>query len=137
KTMMSRSTALRAASSPVRLFSALACLPLTALGAEHTLNLNPTVVTATATARPLNDAPASVTVITAEELNRRPVQDLEDALRGTPGLQFTGVGMTRRGISIRGMGSEHTLILVDGQRINTAAGAVAHADFDLGWVPVE
>jgi len=135
--MMSRSTALRAASSPVRLFSALACLPLTALGAGHTLNLNPTVVTATATARPLNDAPASVTVITAEELNRRPVQDLEDALRGTPGLQFTGVGMTRRGISIRGMGSEHTLILVDGQRINTAAGAVAHADFDLGWVPVE
>lgn len=123
--------------SPARLFSVLACLPLAALGADNALHLEPTVVTATSTVRQLNDAPASVTVITHDELTLRPVQDLEDALRGTPGLQFTGIGMTRRGVSIRGMGSEHTLVLVNGQRINTAGGAVAHADFDLGWVPVE
>jgi len=119
------------------MIAALALLPLSALGAAERINLEPTVVTATSTERQLNDAPASVTVISREELALRPVQDLEDALRGTPGLQFTGIGMARRGVSIRGMGSEHTLILVNGQRINSAAGAVAHADFDLGWVPVE
>jgi len=101
--------------SPARLFSVLACLPLAALGADNALHLEPIVVTATSTVRQLNDAPASVTVITHEELTLRPVQDLEDALRGTPGLQFTGIGMTRRGVSIRGMGSEHTLVLVNGQ----------------------
>ncbi|TLX54907.1 TonB-dependent receptor [Stutzerimonas nosocomialis] len=134
---MLRSPRLRTARTPARLLSALALLPLGALGFEKVLDLEPTVVTATATARQLGDAPASVTVISREDLSMRPVQDLEDALRGTPGLQFTGVGMTRRGVSIRGMDSEHTLVLVNGQRINTAAGAVAHADFDLGWVPVE
>ena len=134
---MSRKTRLLTVRTPARLVSALALLPLTALGADQPLNLEPTVITATSTARQLSDAPASVTVITHEELSMRPVQDLEDALRGTPGLQFTGIGMTRRGVSIRGMGSEHTLVLMNGQRINTAAGAVAHADFDLGWMPVE
>ena len=100
-------------------------------------HLEPTVVTATSTLRQLGDAPASVSVISRDELALRPVQDLEDALRGTAGLRFTGVGMTRRGVSIRGMGSEHTTVLIDGQRIGNAGGAVAHADFDLGWVPVE
>ncbi|MBA1275350.1 TonB-dependent receptor domain-containing protein [Stutzerimonas azotifigens] len=134
---MSRSTRLSTVRTPARLLPTLALLPLTALGFEKALDLEPTVITATSTARQLSDAPASVTVISREELSMRPVQDLEDALRGTPGLQFTGIGMTRRGVSIRGMDSEHTLVLVNGQRINTAAGAVAHADFDLGWVPVE
>ncbi|WP_313110496.1 TonB-dependent receptor domain-containing protein [Stutzerimonas nitrititolerans] len=134
---MSRCTRLHVLPKPARMIAALALLPLSALGAAERINLEPTVVTATSTERQLNDAPASVTVISREELALRPVQDLEDALRGTPGLQFTGIGMARRGVSIRGMGSEHTLILVNGQRINSAAGAVAHADFDLGWVPVE
>ena len=134
---MLRSFRLRSARTPVRLLPTLALLPLMGMAAEQTLDLEPTVITATSTIRQLSDAPASITVITRDELSMRPVQDLEDALRGTPGLQFTGVGMTRRGVSIRGMGSEHTLVLVNGQRINNAAGAVAHADFDLGWVPVE
>lgn len=113
----------------------LAVLPASA-GAD-VLDLQSQVVTATITERSLQDAPASITVISREDLASRPVQDLEDALRGTPGLQFTGIGLGRRGVSIRGMDGEHTLVLVNGQRINTAASAIAHADFDLGWVPVE
>ena len=65
------------------------------------------------------------------------MRDLQEALRGSESLQFNGVGMSRRGISVRGMSSEHTLVLVDGQRISTSSGAIAHSDFDLGWVPVE
>ncbi|HBZ98895.1 MAG TPA: TonB-dependent receptor, partial [Pseudomonas sp.] len=133
---MSRRNRLSNACHRARLIPAFALLPLSAF-ADQALHLEPTVVTATSTVRQLGDAPASVSVISREELALRPVQDLEDALRGTAGLQFTGVGMTRRGVSIRGMGSEHTLVLIDGQRIGNAGGAVAHADFDLGWVPVE
>ena len=117
--------------------SLLVLLPMLSVAAEPELRLQPTVVTATLSEQTLRDAPASVSVIDRDALQQRPVQDLEDALRGVPGLQFSGVGMTRRGISIRGMSSEHTLVLLNGQRINTSAAAIAHADFDLGWVPVE
>lgn len=109
--------------------------PCLALAAP--VDLEPTVVSATTTERKLRDAPASVSLIDAEDLRRRPVRDLQEALRGSESLQFNGVGMSRRGISVRGMSSEHTLVLVDGQRISTSSGAIAHSDFDLGWVPVE
>lgn len=115
----------------------LALLPV--IATADVLDLQTRVVTATITERALRDAPASITVISREELASRPVQDLEDALRGTPGLQFTGIGLGRRGASIHGMDGEHTLVLVNGQRPNTAASAIAHADFDIGWnyVPEE
>lgn len=95
------------------------------------------VVTATATPRALRTAPASVTVVDQQALSRRPVQDLTDVLRDVPGVTVNGAGLTRRGISIRGMPSEHTLFLVDGRRVNGSASAIAHADFELNWVPVE
>jgi len=95
------------------------------------------VVTATATPRVLQTAPASVTVVDQQALSRRPVQDLTDVLRDVPGVTVNGAGLTRRGISIRGMPSEHTLFLVDGRRVNGSASAIAHADFELNWVPVE
>ncbi|MQU03899.1 TonB-dependent receptor plug domain-containing protein [Pseudomonas sp. FSL R10-2245] len=101
------------------------------------VELASTVVSATSTERTLKDAPASVAVITGEALSKRPVRNLEDALRGSEGLQFNGVGMSRRGVSIRGMSSEHTLVLIDGKRISPSSGAIAHSDFDLGWIPVE
>ncbi len=95
------------------------------------------VVTATATPRALQTAPASVTVVDRQALSRRPVQDLTDVLRDVPGVTVNGAGLTRRGISIRGMPSEDTLFLVDGRRVNGSASAIAHADFELNWVPVE
>lgn len=100
-------------------------------------DIAPVVVTATATEKRLDDAPASMTVITREALQQRPVLDLSDALRGAPGITLSGVGLTRRGIRIRGMDSEYTLTLVDGRRVNAASDAIAHADFDLGWIPAE
>ncbi len=111
-------------------------LPVSCLALAAPVDLEPTVVSATTTERKLRDAPASVSLIDAEDLRRRPVRDLQEALRGSESLQFNGVGMSRRGISVRGMSSEHTLVLVDGQRISTSSGAIAHSDFDLGWVPV-
>lgn len=113
---------------------ALAEVPPTS---EDAVVLSPLVISATSTERALRDAPASVTVITGEELRERPVLDLTDALRGTPGVTINSIGLGRRGISIRGMPEDYTLVLVDGKRIANAGSAIAHADFDLGWVPVE
>ncbi|THF67194.1 TonB-dependent receptor [Pseudothauera nasutitermitis] len=95
------------------------------------------VVTATTSERSAADAPASVSVIEGESLRRRPVNDLADALKGSVGLGLDSLGLGRQGVSIRGMSSEHTLMLIDGQRINSSASAIAHSDFELGWVPAE
>ncbi len=97
--------------------------------------LDRVVVTATATDRLVSDAPASVSVITREQIHMRPVLDLADALRGTPGITVAGIGMGRRGIRVRGMDPAYTLVLLDGQRINASRDAIAHSDFDMGWMP--
>jgi len=95
------------------------------------------VVTATFTERLLDDAPASMSVVTREALNNRPVQDLADALIGVPGVNVGGVGLARRGISIRGMSNEYTLTLLDGKRISQTAGIIGHSEADVGWIPTE
>ncbi|MCC7635378.1 TonB-dependent receptor domain-containing protein [Stenotrophomonas rhizophila] len=107
----------------------------TAVAAPQASELDPVVVTATATDRLASDAPASISVITREQIQARAVLDLSDALRGTTGVTLAGVGFGRRGIRIRGMDPEYTLVLLDGQRVNAASDAIAHADFDLGWMP--
>lgn len=108
-----------------------------ASASEHTTSLPSVVVTATTGERNEADAPASVAVIDGDGLRKRPVNDLGDAVRNSVGINLDSVGLGRRGISIRGMSSEHTLMLIDGQRINSSAGAIAHSDFELGWVPTE
>lgn len=104
---------------------------------DRVTHLQPIVVTATTSVRNAGDAPASVAVLDGLSLRRRPVNDLADALRGSVGVDLEDTGLGRRGISIRGMSSEHTLMLVDGQRINASTSAIAHSDFELGWMPAE
>lgn len=72
------------------------------------------VVTASSVEQNLKDAPASISVITQEDLQRKPVQNLKDVLKEVPGVQLTNEGDNRKGVSIRGLDSSYTLILVDG-----------------------
>ncbi len=95
------------------------------------------VVTATSSERALVDAPASISVITQKKLQQQPVNDLAKAVDASVGVSLESLGNGRQGISIRGMNSDHTLILINGERINNSASAIAHSDFELGWVPTE
>ncbi|EOU2462522.1 TonB-dependent receptor [Vibrio navarrensis] len=78
------------------------------------------VVTASGFEQKLVDAPASVTVITEEDLRARPYTNLLDALRNIEGVDV-GESQDKSGqstISIRGMGADYTLVLIDGKRQN-------------------
>lgn len=82
--------------------------------------LKKVVVSAAGYEQKITDAPASISVITSEELAERPYTTLLDAVRDLEGVD---VGETRdksgQGtISMRGMGSDYTLVLVDGKRQN-------------------
>lgn len=77
------------------------------------------VITATAREQQVKDAPASISVITREELDRLPYREVTDALLEIPGVTVTTGEGNSRDISIRGMAPQYTLILVDGKRLSS------------------
>ncbi|WP_230281457.1 TonB-dependent receptor domain-containing protein [Croceicoccus sp. Ery15] len=76
------------------------------------------VVTATSREQEVKDAPASISVITREDLERLPYREVTDALLEIPGVTVTQGERNSRDISIRGMAPQYTLILVDGKRLS-------------------
>ena len=76
-----------------------------------------TVVTAAGYEQNIADAPASISVITREQLEKQSYTDITDAVRNIPGVYVTGGG-NMQDISIRGMSSNYTLYLVDGRPIS-------------------
>ena len=78
-------------------------------------------------------APASVTVITKEELEQKPYRDLGEALKEVPGvsLESTSNKLGANAISIRGMPAGYTLYLLDDLRQNPS-GDVATANLGTG-----
>jgi len=63
------------------------------------------------------DAPASISVVTRQELEKGIYADITDAVRNIPGLHVTGGG-NMRDISVRGMAPAYTLFLVDGRPVS-------------------
>src|SRR2546427_121399 len=96
--------------------------------------LEPVVVTVTRTEQRAGEAPASVTVLTREDIRLSPSQTLDDLLRQVPGFSLFRRSSslvthpTTQGLSLRGVGPSGTsraLVLVDGIPVNDAFG---------GWV---
>jgi len=101
--------------------AALLCATL--LQAENTQELQKvSVVSAAGFEQKLADAPASISVITKEDLEKKPYNNLVDALRYIEGIDIGETNdKTNNGtVSIRGMGSDYTLILIDGKRQNNS-----------------
>jgi len=78
------------------------------------------VVSAAGFEQKISEAPASISVIGEQELHSRPFTSVVDAVRELEGVD---VGETRdktgqASVSMRGMGSDYTLILIDGRRQN-------------------
>lgn len=95
------------------------------------------VVTATRTALPLADAPASLSVVTATDLELTASVNVMDAVRQTPGISFQGRGFGgRQVLSIRGMGRDQTLFMIDGKRILGTDNIFSHSNFQYDWVPM-
>ncbi|PZN33446.1 MAG: TonB-dependent receptor [Proteobacteria bacterium] len=91
-----------------------------ASGSRHEDVIDRVVVTASGYEQKIVDAPASISVVTAEELQQRPYITLIDAVRELEGVDVgeTSDKTGQRTISIRGMGADYTLILIDGKRQN-------------------
>ena len=91
-----------------------------AYAADRSDEVEEIVVTASGISQRLVDAPASISVISAMEIQTRPYMTLIDAVRELEGVDVgeTSDKTGQRSISMRGMGSDYTLILIDGKRQN-------------------
>ena len=99
-------------------------IPVSYVYAKDIYALDEIVVTATRTERRVRDVPASVTVITAEELKQKNLVTLDDALKNVPGIfakRSKGLMDTTASVNMRGFqGDKYVLVMVDGQPMNDA-----------------
>ncbi len=107
---------------PVQLITTTIALALPFASASAMTELNAINVTATRTAQSVDETLAAVTVITRDDIDRLQDQDLTELLDGLPGLTVTNSGGLGKAASIRlrGTGSKHVLVLIDGVRIGSA-----------------
>ncbi|RDU60650.1 ferric enterobactin uptake receptor [Helicobacter didelphidarum] len=81
-----------------------------------------TVSTASGYEQDIKQAPASISIIPKEEILSRPIRDLGDAVQDVPGVYVEASKTGANTISMRGLDSSYTLILIDGKRQNVAQG---------------
>ena len=85
--------------------------------------LDEVVVTASTRAQTVERAPATISVVTSEQLENRAYVDLFDAVRDVEGVSVSG-GSNFQDILIRGLPGSYTLTLVDGRRQSTREARV-------------
>ena len=85
-----------------------------------------TVITATRTQRNINDLPASVRLITAEQIKEMPAATVDDLLRTEANINVdrkNGIFSKNASVNMRGLNSSaRTLVMLDGVPLNKADG---------------
>lgn len=96
------------------------------------------VITATKTYQKISRVPATVRVITAEEIKQKGYLTLEEAISNLPGFQFRNIVGFNSYVFLRGVPSQNNLILilVDGVQINelNSGGFYGGGQFNLSNV---
>ncbi len=114
------------------IIAALTAVPALADDSKDTIY----VTTASGYQQKIEDAAASISVVTREQLETKAYRDVTDALKDVPGVLVTGGGSSSD-ISIRGMDAKYTMILVDGKRVDTR-NTRPNSDgsgIEQGWLP--
>ena len=125
--------------SPIRFAALLFFVPILCFGQEVSPTPPPgeveaeqVVVSATRFDIPLDQSPASVSVIGSEDMEQKQIERVSDALREVPGLSVvqTGTAGQLTSVFMRGLPSEDMQVLLNGIPINQGlSGAMNFADF--------
>src|SRR5262245_6629397 len=108
------------------LLLAAAIAPALAAQQADTTRLPGVVVTATRVPIDILSSPATVDVVTGDDLRRRGVTSIADALQTLPGVTFAQTGSFggTTSLFLRGGESKYVKVLVDGVAINDPGGAI-------------
>src|SRR5205807_5381217 len=94
----------------------------------------PIIISATRIDIPLNQSPASVSLVTSQDIEEKQIERVADALREVPGVSVVQSGAPGQLTSVftRGLRSEHTQVLLDGIPVNQGLqGAFNFADLTI------
>lgn len=111
----------------------------TPVAAEEALKLESTIVTATKTEKEVSGVTASVDVITSAEIKMMGAATLKNIIEKTPGLTMQygrfphPSSKSKSAISIRGMGCNGTLMLIDGKRL----GGESESPYEMDRIPAD
>ena len=96
---------------------------------QEEVEAEPVIVSATRTDIPLDQSPASVSLISSDDLEQKQIERVSDALREVPGLNVvqTGTPGQLTSVFMRGLPSEDMQVLLDGIPINQ--GLAGQFDF--------
>jgi vitamin B12 transporter len=113
----------------VRAIHAQDAVRSTSTDQEETAEAEPVVVSATRFDIPLDQSPATVSVITSEDLEQKQIERVSDALREVPGLSVvqTGTAGQLTSVFMRGLPSQDMQVLLNGIPINQ--GLAGQFDF--------
>ncbi|WBA80403.1 TonB-dependent receptor [Endozoicomonas sp. GU-1] len=103
-----------------------------AAAAEEVYKLGEVVVTAARTAQTVDESLAPVTVINREQIERAQATTVVELLnQSAPGVQISSSGGpgSVSGVYVRGTKTAQTLILMNGQKINTASSGSAPLEY--------
>ncbi|RBQ31594.1 hypothetical protein CRU92_05110 [Arcobacter sp. FW59] len=97
------------------------------------------IFVSTKTDKTQEDISASVTVITAQDIEKLNATDIKDVLLKSAGMVEIGGAMGNGGtfVSIRGTRETDTLFLIDGKRANNTAGYIESSNFQYNMVPLD
>lgn len=127
-------------SLPAARRSLLALSVLALASSAHAQNkLDTVVTTATRSPQRVSEVLADITVLTREDIERQAFGGLADLLAAQPGLQIArngGPGSTTS-VFLRGANTEHTVVLIDGVRVDTQSGSGGAPWEAMGLAQVE
>jgi outer membrane receptor for ferrienterochelin and colicins len=92
---------------------------------EQGFNLGQVVVTGTKTEHTLGEVPVAVDVVTQEDIKKRNVKTVQEALDLLTGLRVTKNSSSwgdKGHVQMQGLDAKHTLVLIDGQRFTGGHG---------------
>ncbi len=98
--------------------------PLSNPDAQADASLAPVVVSATRSARILDETPVRVEVVDRKEIERTNAHTLKQALENVPGLQVREVrGKSGYELSLQGLSADQVLVLIDGLPITASTAS--------------
>ncbi|MBI4834791.1 MAG: TonB-dependent receptor [Planctomycetes bacterium] len=103
--------------------------------AEEPVTAEEIVVTAKRIPQPQSEIPDNISILTAEELEQMPVNDLAEALNLVTGVDIQGRGQFGQpsSVTIQGCEARHVRVMVDGVLLNSQGNAFA----DPSQIPIE
>lgn len=94
----------------------LSALAMPVFASDAAIQTKDVIVTANKTEAEVKAVPQAVEVLTAEDFQRMGASDVLTALQLANNLNLSKAGMTGNAVSLRGMDTTHTLVLIDGKR---------------------